>query len=90
MAQSVVTELVIDSSGATDGANVFAQAMAGAEQAANNGVASVTGFNVGLLALGTGATAVRPGVPALTASYARVCWIEGKIVGLGCPVLGSG
>src|ERR1700730_12381443 len=57
MGQQVVTELVIDSSGATAGANTFAQAMASAEQAANSGVQSLTGFNGGLLALGTGAGA---------------------------------
>lgn len=51
----VVTELVINAD--TAGASTFSQAMASAEQAANSGVASVAGFNGGLLALGAGAGA---------------------------------
>lgn len=65
MAQQVVTELVIDGSGATEGANVFSQAMAGAEQAASSGVASVTGFNSSLLLLAGGAGAAALGVKGL-------------------------
>lgn len=55
MGQQVVTELVIDAN--TEGANQFSAAMAGAEQAANRGVESVTGLNIGLVALGTGTIA---------------------------------
>lgn len=55
MAQQVVTELVIDSD--TSGADKFSQAMAGAEQAASRGLDSVTGFNAGVVALGTGMVA---------------------------------
>lgn len=59
----VVTSLVIDAD--TSGADRFSQAMAGAEQAANSGVESVTGLNVGLVALGTGAIAALVGVKSL-------------------------
>lgn len=61
--QQVVTELVINSD--TSGADSFTQAMNGAEQAANNGVASLTGMNIGLAALGTGAIAALVGVKEL-------------------------
>lgn len=65
MGQSVVTELVIDGSGATAGGNVFEQAMASAEQAANSGVEAVSNFNAGLLAIGGGAAAAVVGVKAM-------------------------
>jgi hypothetical protein len=56
----VTTELVIDAD--TSGADRFTQAMSGAEQAANSGMQSVSGMNVGLVALGTGALAALVGV----------------------------
>lgn len=65
MAQIVTTELVIDGSGATAGGNVFEQAMASAEQAANSGVEAVSNFNAGLLAIGGGAAAAVVGVKAM-------------------------
>jgi hypothetical protein len=56
----VVTSLVIDAD--VSGADKFTQAMAGAEQAASSGTASLGGWNLGLIALGAGAIAAVEGI----------------------------
>ena len=55
MSDNVVTELVIDAD--TTGADAYARAMDGAEQAASKGLEAVSGFNLGLAAFGISAAA---------------------------------
>ncbi|SHJ69922.1 hypothetical protein SAMN05444159_1261 [Bradyrhizobium lablabi] len=54
MAQQVVTELVIDSAGASAGADQFSQAMDRAGNSAKQGVGSVTGLTLAVAGVGVG------------------------------------
>nr|DAH82736.1 MAG TPA: tail tape measure [Caudoviricetes sp.] len=68
MSDNVVTELVIDAD--TTGADAYARAMDGAEQAASKGLEAVSGFNLGLAAFGISAAGAVAGVQSL------IDWIE--------------